>query len=242
VIYNNLLTEKENIGRSLVVGLTTLKFQMGMPVTDYLALSGTIDDVKFDKMAFAKDSTAYESRIEYSLAQTAIKLNQLDLKRYKSQYLPSLSAFGNGSYQFQNNNFGELFDRRFPLAVVGLQLNVPIFSGGQRYQRVKQAQLAVQKSENSLFQAKNAINLDIENSITNYTNSLNSLENQQSNLDLANEVLRVTKIKYEQGVGSSIEVTQAQTSLKEAENNYVNALYNALVGKVDTERATGIIK
>ncbi|HET8830263.1 MAG TPA: TolC family protein [Pelobium sp.] len=242
VIYNNLLTEKQNIQRSLGVGITMLKFQMGMPVTDRLTLTGKIEDVQLEKTAFIKDTTAYQNRIEYSLAQTAIKLNQLDLKRYKSQYLPSLSAFGNGSYQYQNNNFKDLYDQSFPTVVVGLQLNVPIFSGGQRYQKVKQATFAVQKSQNDLFQAKNAINLDIENSITNYTNSVNSLESQQRNLDLANEVLRVTKIKYEQGVGSSIEVTQAQTSLKEAENNYINALYNALVSKVDTEKATGLIK
>lgn len=242
VIYNNLLTEKQNIQRSLGVGITTLKFQMGMPVTEYLTLSGTIEDVKLDKTVINKDTTAYQNRIEYSLAETAIKLNQLDLKRYKSQYLPSLSAFGNGSYQFQNDNFNDLYDKSFPTVVVGLRLNVPIFSGGQRYQKVKQAEFAVQKSQNDLFQAKNSINLDIENSITNYTNSINSLESQQRNLDLANEVLRVTKIKYEQGVGSSIEVTQAQTSLKEAENNYINALYDALVSKVDTEKATGLIK
>ena len=61
-------------------------------------------------------------------------------------------------------------------------------------------------------------------------------------MDLANEVLRVSKIKYEQGVGSSLEVTQAQTSLKESQNNYINALYDALISKVDTERATGLIK
>lgn len=242
VIYNNLLTEKQNIERSLGLGITMLKFQMGMPITDRLTLSGKIEDVKLEKTAFKTDTTTYQSRIEYSLAQTAIKLNQLDLKRYKSQYLPSLAAFGSGSYQFQNNEFKQLYEKSFPSVVVGLQLNVPIFSGGQKHQKVKQAQFAVQKSQNDLFNAKNSINLDIQNSITNYTNSLNSLESQQRNLDLANEVLRVSKIKYEQGVGSSIEVTQAQTSLKEAENNYINALYNALVSKVDTEKATGLIK
>lgn len=242
VIYNNLKTEKQNIERSLEVGKSMLKFQMGMPIADSLTLSGSIEDVKLDKSAVTKDSTAYQNRIEYSLAQTSIKLNQLDLKRYKSQFLPSLAAFGSGSYQYQNNNFKNLYDKSFPSVVVGLQLNVPIFSGGQRYQKVKQAELTVKKSQNDLLQAKNSINLDIENSLTTYTNSLNSLESQQRNLDLANEVLRVTKIKYEQGVGSSLEVTQAQTSLKEAQNNYINALYNALVSKVDTEKATGLIQ
>src|SRR5690606_13755745 len=134
-------------------------------------LLGTIEDIQLDKMAVSQDTSAYKNRIEYALAQTAVKLNQLDLKRYKSQYLPSFSAFGSGSYQYQNNSFKDLYDQSFPTVVVGLQLNVPIFSGGQKYQRVKQAQFEVQKSKNNLFEAQNAINLDIENSITAYTNS-----------------------------------------------------------------------
>ncbi len=241
VLYNNLTTEKENVLRSLELGITMLKFQMGMPIENTLALNGSIEGVKLDKTNIATDSTAYANRVEYSLSETQLKLYQLDLKRYKSQFLPSLSAFGNGSYQFQSNNFKNLYDQSFPSVIVGLQLNVPIFSGLQKIQRVKQAEYTVLKSRNDLFNTKNALNLDIKNSVTTYTNSINSLDNQQRNLDLANEVLRVSKIKYEQGVGSSIEVTQAQTSLKEAENNYINALYNALISKVDTERATGKI-
>lgn len=242
VIYNNLVTEKQNILRSLELGNSMLKFQMGMPVNHQLNLSGSIEEVKLDKMALMMDSTSYRNRIEYALTETEVKLNQLDLKRYKSEYLPSLSAFGSTTLQYQNNSFADLYDRSFPTTVIGLQLNVPIFSGFQRSNKVKQAEFAVRKSKNNLFQAKNSINLDIKSSITQYTNSLTSLENQQRNLDLAGEVLRVSKIKYEQGVGSSLEVTQAQTSLKEAQNNYINALYDALISKVDTERASGLIK
>ena len=59
---------------------------------------------------------------------------------------------------------------------------------------------------------------------------------------LAQEVLRVTRIKYQQGVGSSIEVTQAQTALQDADNRYIQGLYQALVSKVDLDKAYGIIK
>lgn len=241
VLYNNLTTEKENVMRSLELGVTMLKFQMGMPIEKSLTLNGAIEEVKLDKANIITDSTAYANRVEYALSETQLKLNQLDLKRYKSQFLPSLSAFGNGSYSYQNNKFSNLYDQSFPTVVIGLQLNVPIFSGFQKIERVRQAEFTVLKSKNNLFNTKNALNLDIKNSITTYTNSINSLGNQQRNLDLANEVLRVSKIKYEQGVGSSIEVTQAQTSLKEAQNNYINALYDALISKVDTERATAKI-
>ncbi|QEK53218.1 TolC family protein [Pedobacter aquae] len=242
VLYNNLVTERENIKRLLALGNQMLKFQIGMPVEHTLIVEGKIADVNLaDNEEVVLDTTAYKSRIEYSLTQTQIKLNELDLKRYKSQYLPSLAAFGSGAYQFQSNNFNQLYDNRFPTVVVGLQLNVPIFSGFQKANRVAQAKLELQKSNNNLFQVKNSINLDIKNSATSFRNSIASLNNQRANLNLANEILRVSKIKYEQGVGSSIEVTQAQTSLKEAENNYINALYDALVNKVNLDKASGKI-
>ncbi|MBD3748843.1 MAG: TolC family protein [Sphingobacteriales bacterium] len=243
VLYNNLITEKQNILRSLELGKNVLKFQMGMPVEDDLTLSGSIDDVSLSSKDLPlTDSATYRNRIEYNLAQTQVKLNALSLKNTKAEFLPTLSAFGTGSLSYQNNSFSNLYDRNYPTLFIGLQLNIPIFSGGQRYQRVKQAEFTLRKSDHDLLNAKNSINLDIQNSITQFTNSLNSLKNQERNLDLANEVLRVSKIKYEQGVGSSLEVTQAQTSLKEAQNNYINALYDALISKVDTEKAIGSIK
>lgn len=241
VLYNNLVTERENVRRSLLLGTQMLKFQIGMPLEDSLTVKGKIADINFSADPVVLDSTIYRNRIEYNLSETQLKLNELDLKRYKSQYLPSLAAFGSGSYQFQSDNFSDLYDNRYPSVVVGLQLKVPIFSGFQKANQVKQAKFAVEKSNNDLFNAKNAINLDIQNSATTYTNSLSSLKNQKRNMELANEVLRVSKIKYEQGVGSSIEVTQAQTSLKEAENNYINALYDALTYKVNLEKALGKI-
>jgi outer membrane protein len=242
VLYNNLTTEKENILRSLALGIDFLKFQMGMPITDDLTVKGKINEIKFDELVLTTDTSDFNNRIEYNLAKTQLKLSELDLKRYKSDYLPTLIANGSGAYQYQNNSFTDLYSTKYPTASVGLMLSIPIFSSGQRYYKVKQAKYSVQKSINDLSNTKYAIQLDIKRCISNYTNSLNSLKNQKRNLDLANDVLKVSKIKYEQGVGSSLEVTQAQTSLKEAENNYINALYEALSYKVDTEKATGKIK
>jgi len=71
---------------------------------------------------------------------------------------------------------------------------------------------------------------------------MQSLNTQKRSRELAQEVLRVSNIKYAQGVGSSIEVTQAQTDLQNADNNYIQALYNALISKVDQDKAYGRIK
>ena len=242
VLNNNLITERENVIRLLALNKDLLKFQMGMTIGSELTLIDQISMVSvYDNVVLAKDTTIYRKRIEYSLLETQKALNNLDVKRYKSTFLPSLSAFGNTSNNFQSNSFSGLYDNRFPTTVVGLRLSVPIISGGQKTYQLRNAKLAVLKTENDLNNLQNTINLDIKQAQTTYKNGQQSLENQRRNMDLAKEVLRVTKIKYEQGVGSSIEVTTAETSIKEAQNNYISALYDMLINKVNLDKALGNI-
>ena len=241
VLKNNLETERENVVRLLALNVNLLKFQMGMPVQSTLTLTDSISALQMEPATVASDTTAYRSRIEYSLLETQKKLNELDLKRYRSQYLPSLVAFGSTSKNFQSNNFSELFDKSFPTTVIGLRLSVPLIAGGQKLYRVRSAKLEVMKTENTITNLKNAIDLEISQTQTTYTNGMRSLENQKRNMELAKDVLKVTRVKYEQGVGSSLEVTSAETALKESQNNYINALYDLLINKVNLDKALGRI-
>ena len=241
VLNNNLETERENVIRLLDLNVNLLKFQMGMSIQSKLTLKDSIAGLQVVQSFAVSDTSAYKNRIEYSLLETQKKLNELDLKRYKSQFLPSLSAFGNTSQNLLANSFGSLFDRSFPTTIIGFRLAVPIISGGIKLYQVRNAKLEILKTQNNLTNLKNGISLEVEQSQTTYRNGLKSLENQNRNMELAQEVLRVTKIKYEQGVGSSIEVTTAETSLKEAQNNYINALYELLINKVNMDKALGKI-
>lgn len=241
VLNNNLITERENVIRLLALNVNLLKFQMGMTIGSQLTLTDKIADVGIEKTGILNTEGSYVKRIEYSLLQTQKKLNELDVRRYKSQFLPSLSAFGSTSASFQDNSFSNLYDQRFPSTVIGLRLSVPIISGGQKLYQLRNAKLTAIKTENELTNLENAINLEVSQAQTTYLNGQQSLENQKRNMDLAKEVLRVTKVKYEQGVGSSIEVTTAETSLKEAQNNYITALYDMLINKVNLDKALGNI-
>lgn len=241
VLRNNLETERENVIRLLALNVNLLKFQMGMNVTSILTLTDSITSLQADQAVLARDSSVYRNRIEYSLLETQKKLNQLDLKRYKSQFLPSLSAFGNTSQSFQSNNFSELFNTNFPSTIMGLRLSVPIMSGGIKLNQMRNAKLIILKTQNDLLNLQNGITLEVEQAQSTYANSLKSLDNQKRNMELAQEVLRVSKIKYEQGVGSSIEVTTAETSLKESQNNYINALYDLMINRVNVDKASGRI-
>jgi outer membrane protein TolC len=241
VLRNNLETERENVIRLLALNVNLLKFQMGMTINSELVLTDSITSLQADQSVVAADSAAYRNRIEYSLLETQKRLNEFDLKRYRSQFLPSLSAFGNTSQSFQSNNFSELFNTNFPSTIIGLRLSVPILSGGIKLNQVRNARLAILKTQNDLTNLQNGINLEVNQAQTTYVNSLKSLDNQRRNMDLAQEVLRVSKIKYEQGVGSSIEVTTAETALKEAQNNYINALYDLMINRVNVDKALGNI-
>lgn len=241
VLKNNLETERQNVLRLLDLNMSLLKFQMGMTIQSKLSLKDSISSLPMDPIAMASDTTVYQNRIEYALLQTQTKLNQLDLKRYKSQFLPSAVAFGNASKNFMSDNFSTAFSNSFPTTVIGLKISLPICSGGQRLYSVRNAKLEVLKSENNMNQLKNAINLEVSQAQTNYMNGIQSLENQRRNMKLAKDVLSVSRIKYEQGVGSSLEVTSAETSLKEAENNYIYALYDMLINKVNLDKALGKI-
>jgi outer membrane protein len=244
VQYNNLITSRENTLRLLALNYQLLKFQIGMPIENSLTLKDGLNDIKLDEniVETVTDTASYKNRIEYKVFETSLKLSEFDLKRMKAQFLPTLKANVAYTASYQNNNFKDLYSTSFPSSYVGLTLNVPIFSGGQRTNQVRQSEITVQKNKNNLDGLRNGLNLQAAQAKIIYMNSLQSLNNQKRNQELAREVLRVSKIKYQQGVGSSIEVTQAQTALESADNTYVQSLYDALVSRVDLDRAYGRIQ
>ena len=176
-------------------------------------------------------------RVEFQLLKTQMRLNELDYKRNIVNRAPSLVAFGSFSRNGLSNEFSDLTDVFYPTSIIGLQLNVPILGSGKKYYQTKQAKLNLEKSKNDLKNLENALSLESKSANVTFNNSVNSLNNQRKNMELASEILRVSKAKYEQGVGSSLEVVTAQTSLKEAETNYINALFNALVAKIELEKS-----
>jgi outer membrane protein len=244
VQYNNLITNRENVVRSLALNYQLLKFQMGMPIEYNLTLKEKLADVKLDNNVaeLSLDTAFYHRRIEFALQETDKKVNELLLQNKKAAYLPTLNFNGNYAASYQDNSFGNLYKNSFPSSYIGLSLNVPIFSAGQRINQVKQAKISVIQSQNNLVNLKNSLNLSAKSATVAYVNGLQTLNNQKANQALAQEVLRVSKIKYQQGVGSSIEVTQAQTSLEDADNKYIQGLYDALISKVDLDEAYGRIQ
>ncbi len=244
VQYNSLVTSYQNSRRSQAINYELLKFQMGMPIEAVLLLNDNLDNIKLDANLAdtSSDTSAYHNRIEYNLLETQKRLNEYDVKLKRGAYLPKLTANASYSASYQDNSFGNLYSTNYPSGYIGLTLNVPIFTGFQHKYQLKQSQINVLKSENDMDNMRKTVNLQISEARVSYINGLQTLNDQKKNMALAEEVLRVSKIKYEQGVGSSLEVTQAQTALQDADNTYIQGLYDALVAKVQLEQAYGRIK
>ena len=217
---------------------------MGMDLKANLVLTEKLSDVNFKIDEVVADKFDYKNRIEYSLVETQKKLETLDLKRNQAAYLPSLFAYGALSTQAQRNEF-DIFDfsqKWYPVGLLGAKLAIPIFDGFQKHQKIQQAKLSLMKLDNQFKFLEQSIDLEIANSKATLQNSASSLEAQKKNIELAEEVSRVTKIKYDQGVGSNIEIINAESSLKEAQTNYYSALYDAIIAKIEYNKATGLIK
>lgn len=245
VTYNNLLVEQEKIQRLVTLGTYLLKYQMGMDINAKLTLTDKLEDVKLDVTnSVSAQKFDYEKRVEYGLFETQFKLAKLDLKRQRLSYLPLAYAYGSFSGAAQRNEF-DIFDtdkKWYPTSVIGAKVTMPIFTGLQRHAKNQQAQLSVLKAENDMDFIKKSIDLELASATAVLQNASSSLENQKKNIAIAEDVVRVAKVKYDQGVGSNLEMITAETSLKEAQTNYFNALFDAIVAKIDFDKANGNLK
>ena len=245
VTYNNLMVEQEKVNRLLALGTYLLKYQMGMDINAKLTITDKLDDVTFD---VAKEISAqkfdYAKRVEYNLFESQFKLAKLDLRRQRYSYLPYAFAYGSISGSAQRNKFDFTDSKQpwYPTSLIGGKIAMPIFTGLQRNARNQQAKLSVMKAENNMDLIKQSIDLELAMSTTSLQNASSSLETQRLNIKTAEEVYRVSKLKFEQGVGSSFEMITAETSLKEAQTNYFNALFDAIIAKIDFDKANGTLK
>lgn len=245
VTYNNLLTEKQKVERFLGLSYILLKYQMGMDQAADLVLTDKIENIQFQSNDItANEKFDYSKRVEFSLLETQNRLAKLDLKKNKLGYLPNMVLYGTASTQAQRQEFNifSTSEKWYPVGIIGTTINIPIFDGLQKNYRIQQSKINLLKNENDMKFLKQSIDVELTSSKITLQNSVAALDVQKKNIELAEEVFNAAKLKYQQGVGSNIEVLTAETSLKEAQTNYYNALYDALIAKVDYEKASGTLK
>jgi outer membrane protein TolC len=240
---NNLVSDSMRIGNLLEVSEQLLKYQMGMDINAPIQLIDTnVDERVLQADALADANVNYNNRVDYLLSQTQLKANEYNLKRYKLAALPSLTANGQMGYNYGSNSLNSLFKAKYVWSsFVGLQLNVPIFNGFQRTNQVKQAKLNIMKIRNNIDFQKQTIDFETSSARTTLKNNLLQYKNEKRNIDLAASVLDLARRKYKEGVGSNLEVTQAQTDYLKAQSNYFNVVLNIISSEADLQKALGLI-
>ena len=243
VQYNNAETDLKNNQRLTEVSYLLLKFQMGMPIEQAITLADKISEVEFSFEEKEESEFNYVNRPEYAQVLVNQSLVQLDARNNRVQYLPKLDFVANYGMNTGATNFSDLTDgsRWYEFGSWGLSLNIPIFDGLLKFNSIQKNKLQLQQLESQSKFLENQIDLEIVQARVNLQNSLEALNVQQENLELAQEIFDVTEVKYQEGVGSNLEVTEAQNALQQAETNYYDALYNALISRVDLKKALGIL-
>ena len=241
VSLNNLQVEKQKAERLMDLSESLLKFQMGIDQKQPLTLTDKLAEVEVNLAQVTPAAFDYSRRIEYSILETQRDLAELDLRNKRSGYLPKLYLNARYGYNAANNDFDQITKTRnwLEYGYVGGQLQVPIFDGLRKHYQIQQAKLTLDNTKYGFETLRQSIDLQIDQSSTELTNALDVLEARRENLELAEEIARVAKIKFQEGVGSNLEVITAETELREAQTNYYAAIYDALIAKVNLEKATG---
>ncbi|MBA2250505.1 MAG: TolC family protein [Chitinophagaceae bacterium] len=237
---NNLRTEKLKAEDQLRAGYEGLKFLMSMPQKNTLVLTDTLSDEEL-RSNILTDKYNYNDRKEFQLQNLGLKLGEFNVRRYKLSKIPTISASGsyNKNAQRQKFDFFKGSGDWFTTSLISLHVNVPIFDGGARNSRIEKARLELQKTRNNIEQLKLSIDNDVEQATIKLATAITTMDNQKKNIELAEQVYKTTKLKYEQGLGSNQEIYTAQAELKVAQNNYYGSLYDAISAKIDYLKATG---
>lgn len=247
VQYNNLITDHDKTVQLIGLSEATLKFQMGYKLQDPIALSDSLNMESNMFQVLNADKIDISQRPDYMLLKGQQELYDLDIKRQKYAFLPSLNIYGSYQYNKQRNKFdffstsSDVTNKWFKIALVGATLNLNIFTGWQRMNRLEQAKITSFKNINSIHNLELAAELEATTASVNYNNAYLTLGRQKKNMELAQHVYDVADKKYQSGVGSNIEMTNAQASLADAQINYYNSVFDMIVAKVDFLKATGTL-
>lgn len=236
----NLQTEKGKALNMIRNGYAGLKLLMGMPVRDSLVLTDHLTDDQIKEGVLESSQYNYNDRKDYQAMVITNKLNGLNVRRYKLTQIPTFALVGSYGIQAQRNKF-DFFGKGdwYHTSYVGLQMRVPIFNGLSIRAKIQGAKLQLKKTENQTEALKNSIDKDVDDARNNFATAIATMDFQKKNMALAEKVYNQTKKKYEIGTGSATEINTSQLDLKTAQTNYITALYDAIIAKVDFLRATG---
>jgi outer membrane protein TolC len=240
VQYQNLLPLLIQAENNLELAKNALKLVLGIDVKEDIEIEG---EMKVDSLIGVDYATSlkdlYEKNPDLKQAELQVELSREIVSLEVSGHLPSLFLTGNLQYQAQANDFNFNQYRWIRTTFIGLQIQIPIFNGFGTRARVDQAQASLQQAIERLNFTKQALENELKNTIYRIEQSGRRIESQKRAVELAELGYKIARKRFESGVGTQLEVSNAEVNLAQARLNYLQAIYDYLIAMSDLEKLTG---
>lgn len=237
---SNLVAEKDNLLRQKEIALNYLKFVMNYPVNKELNVSDNLTSLEMvpsDELLNGKIN--YDNRPEYKVIKKGLDLNELNIKLNRAGYLPNLALFANFQYTVQGQRIFSDIDVWAPTSIIGGQMNIPIFDGFSKKSKIERAKIQMLNVLEQKNMFERSVDMEVSNARKSYQTATERMAIQKKNLALAEKIYDTSRAKYKQGLGSSLEITQAEQSLYSSQQNYNQALYDMMVTRFNLNKAFG---
>lgn len=242
----NLITQRDQLQSAVIMQENLLKYYMGMPVSTPIVLpSNQLTNLEHEAHVRLDESKFNAQELTtYQLLTKQEDLLKLQKKAYQAEYYPSLSLGGSYMYNSQSNKFNVYSNKalNYDAASLGLTLRIPIFDGGARRSKVRQADIDIQKVQEDMRSTNNALEMAYANAKIQISNSLTTIDMQMTNKEFAQEVFESTRNNYQNGLATLTDLLNAETELVEAQNSYNQALLNFKVAEIELIKANGNIQ
>jgi outer membrane protein len=234
---NNITITQHKLNDQYQIVLALLKSKMGMNPEQAMKITDDINMINERYTVADTSDLKLSNRAEYQILQQQLLLNKYDVRRYQFGKYPSLA----GAFTYQQSTFGETIDysKWYDNYFLALQLSIPVFGGFGNDAKIQKARITQIKTENSIANVENLLTLEVFQAKQKYLRAEEYVIQQKENLALADKIVNITMIKYKEGVGSNLEVTTATQDQKNAQTNYLNALYDLIIAKIDYNTAMG---
>ena len=215
--------------------LNTLKFLTGTPQSDSLSVRTAIDESV--PVTPANEYTI--NRTDLQLLDRQKDLNGLEQRNIKAGFAPTVSAYGTANSTVYAIGGDNSYIKNVPGYWLGIQLNWNLFDGLARKAKMSQKRIEDQKLDVQLRQTRESISMDIANSRNQFLVQQQNLTTNRGQVTLAEKVYTQTQLQFKEGTVDITDVVQAENSLRDAQNNFLNTLVSLRTAELDWKKATG---
>ncbi|HYG14162.1 MAG TPA: TolC family protein [Bacteroidia bacterium] len=237
VSLNNVLAQISVVQNNLQLSYNTLKNAMGIFGNDSIILTDTARWLQAIPQITSVPEFNAANTVDYKLQEKQIQLYDINARSIRARALPSISAFG----RYGMNGFGaemsDVFSRQFDYSTIGLRFSWSVFDGFRRNAQYRQALYQRDNAQLNLEVNTANQNLQYLNAVSQFRQAQSTLATNKDNVNLATEVYDNVTLQYKEGVGSLSDLLNAESSYRDAQNNYILSLINYYLAQLDLERA-----